>query len=85
MRTIGAILVGIGAIYVYGALFDWIQRKLGLDLPEKDFERRKAGKRLLRDDLVEDVERDMSRLTKKGLPYGIAALVIGTIMMIAAP
>lgn len=84
MKVIGAIFLGVGAWFVYGAVFDWILEKRGWALPETDRDGEQPGKRSRREHL-EDAERQMSRITKRGLPWGIASLILGIILLVADP
>lgn len=82
MRTLGAIFLGIGAWFVYGAIFDWVLEKRGLALPDKDSEAGPSTAKRSRRRHLGDAERQMSRITKRGLPYGIASLFVGIVLLL---
>lgn len=84
MRTLGAIFLGLGAWFVYGAVFDWVLEKRGRALPDEDPRAAQPAETSRRKHL-DDAERQMSRITKRGLPYGIVLLVIGIILLVMAP
>lgn len=89
-KGIGLILLGIGLWYVLGAIFDWlgdkaIERLRKGDKSNEDMDNDEFRESYPRAALMEDAADDIQRWTRKGLPWGIAASLLGAFFLIIDP